>query len=132
MQASRTTMDTFYQEDDVTVYWDEINRWIYVDWRNTPSEITVKQGCVEKLKLLCPNNCSRVLNDNRNVIGPWNSSAQWVTEDWFSRMISSGLMKFACLQSPNLLSKFAARQSTAHNQIVRMLFAYLKSMRCSG
>lgn len=108
-------MKIFYDEDDVSVYWDDINAWVYVDWRNTPSENTVKLGCEAMLELLRENNCRLVLNDNRNVIGPWNSSAQWVAEDWFPRMIHAGLVKFAWIQSPNLLSKFAARQSTAYN-----------------
>lgn len=68
------------------------------------------------LKLLIQQECRFVLNDNRNVIGPWNSSAHWVAEDWFPRMINAGLVKFAWVQSKNLLSKFASRQTTALNK----------------
>ena len=109
-------MKIFYEEDDVTVYWDDENAWIYVDWRNIPSEKSVHRGCEEMLKLLRRQGCRQVLNDNQNVSGPWNSAAQWVAEDWFPRMLAAGLTKFAWIQSPNSLSKFAARQSTAEHQ----------------
>ncbi|CAK0759607.1 conserved hypothetical protein [Gammaproteobacteria bacterium] len=110
-------MEIFYEEEDVTVYWDDMNDWVYVDWRNIPSDRSVKKGCEEILTLLSHKQCAHVLNDNRSVIGPWNTAAQWVAEDWFPRMLSAGMKKFAWIQSPNLLSKFAARQSTASNQV---------------
>lgn len=109
-------LETFYQEEDVAVYWDDINNWVYVDWRNIPSDRSVQRGCEEMLTLLSQKKCPYVLNDNRNVIGPWNTSAHWVAEDWFPRMISSGMKKFAWIQSSNVLSKFSARQSTAQHQ----------------
>lgn len=109
-------MEVYYDEEDVTVYWDGEHCRIYVDWRNIPSDRTVQRGCEEMLRLLAQHRCRQVLNDNRNVLGPWNSSAQWVAENWFPRMLDAGLKKFAWLQSSNSLSKFAARQSTALNQ----------------
>lgn len=117
-------MEIFYEEEDVTVYWDDTNNWVYVDWRNIPSDRSVKKGCEEMLVLLSHKQCARVLNDNRNVIGPWNTAAQWVAEDWFPRMLSAGLKKFAWIQSPNALSKFAARQSTAKNQATNAIHLF--------
>ncbi|CAK0749417.1 STAS/SEC14 domain-containing protein [Azospirillaceae bacterium] len=109
-------MDIHYSEENVIVYWDADHNRVYVDWRGIPSDRTVQKGCEEMLKLLIQQNGHFVLNDNRNVIGPWNSSAQWVAEDWFPRMLSAGLEKFAWVQSKNLLSKFASRQTTALNK----------------
>lgn len=109
-------MEVFYEEEDVTVYWDAGHGRVHVDWRNIPTDRTVHRGCEEMLVLLRQRGCHHVLNDNSNVVGPWNSSAQWVAEEWFPRMLAAGLTKFAWIQSPNSLSKFAARQSTAHNQ----------------
>ena len=109
-------MDTYYSEENVTVSWDAAHNRVYVDWRAIPSDVTVQNGCEEMLKLLIKRNCRFVLNDNRHVIGPWNSSAQWVAENWFPRMLGAGLEKFAWVQSKNLLSKFASRQTTALNK----------------
>ncbi len=109
-------MDVYYSEENVTVYWDAEHNRVYVDWRGIPSDRTVQMGCEEMLKLLIQQKCHFVLNDNRNVFGPWNSSAQWVAEDWFPRMLGAGLEKFAWVQSKNLLSKFASRQTTALNK----------------
>jgi hypothetical protein len=109
-------MDLFYEEDDCSVYWNDENNWVYTDWKNIPSGKTGKEGCEEMLKLLIKKKSTLVLNDNRNVTGPWNEGAQWVAEDLFPRMVNAGLKKFAWIQSPSALSKFAVRQSTAKNQ----------------
>jgi hypothetical protein len=112
-----------YTEKDCLVYWDSGNNWIYVDWRNRAKVETVKNGCEEILKLLKEKSCSKVLNDNSNVTGSWSAAAEWVAEDWFPRMISAGLKKFAWVQSPHsTLSKMNAKQSVKNddNGIIKM------------
>jgi hypothetical protein len=107
----------FYEENDCVVYWDDANRWIYVDWRNIPSVETVKRGCEEVLKLLSQKRGNKVLNDNRNVSGSWSAASQWVAEDWFPRMMKAGLKKFAWIQSKaSAMSQLSARDSKAKNQ----------------
>lgn len=106
----------FYEEKDCAVYWDSENSWIYVDWRNIPSNETVKNGCEEMLKLLQQRECSKVLNDNSHVSGSWAAASDWVAQDWFPRMVSSGLKKFAWVQSPHsALSRMNAKRAENKN-----------------
>lgn len=113
----------FYQETDVTVYWDSKNNWIHVDWRNMPSKQTVLKGCEEIHKLLISKNASCVLNDNRQITGTWVLASRWVAEEWFPQIIAAGLKKFAWIESPvSTLSVVSAKRSADKNQagIIRL------------
>ena len=115
----------FYEEDDCVVYWDDSNEWVYVDWKNKPSVETVKRGCEEILKLLFQKGTSKVLNDNRNVIGSWYLASQWVSDDWFPRMMKAGLKKFAWIQSKaSPMSQLSARNSEMRNQDMDVIHLY--------
>lgn len=106
----------YYQEIDVTVCWDCLNNWVSVLWRNTPSKETVKNGCDAILKLMISKNATLVFNDNSEITGAWGASS-WVAEEWFPRMIVSGLRKFAWVESPvSYLSVISAKRSEKTNQ----------------
>lgn len=106
----------YYQETDVTVYWDSSNNWIYIDWRNQPSKQTVLNGCKEIHKLLISKNASCVLNDNRQITGTWVLASRWVAEEWFPQIIAAGLKKFAWIESRvSTLSVVSAKRSADKN-----------------
>ncbi len=104
-------LEELYRENDVSVFWDETNRWIYTDWRNMPRVQSVKDGCGAMLDLMKSKKASKVLNDNTHVTGPWSAAGDWVADVWFPKMISAGLTKFAWIQSPSVLSQLAAEKS---------------------
>lgn len=105
----------YYQETDVTVCWDSHNNWVSVCWRNMPSKETVKEGCDAILKLMISRKASLVFNDNSNITGAWGASG-WVAEEWFPRMIASGLRKFAWIESTvSTLSVISAKRSAIKN-----------------
>ena len=72
-------------------------------------------GCEKILEALPMFRCSKVLNDNSNVVGIWTPSAAWVAEDWFPRMLIAGLKKFAWIYSPSAFSQIST------NEVLRLL-----------
>ena len=110
-------MIPYYQEIDVTVSWDPINKWLSVDWRNVPSQQTVINGCEAMLKLLIAKQATLVFNDNGQITGTWVRASKWVAEKWFPRMIAAGLEKFAWIESPaSTLSVISAKRSASKNK----------------
>lgn len=58
-----------------------------------------------------------VLNDNRQITGTWVGASRWVAEEWFPRMIASGLKKFAWVESPLCaLSVVSAKRAVMKNE----------------
>lgn len=115
----------FYGEKDCVVYWDDVNKWIYTDWKNQPTIATVKNGCEEMLKLLVQKKCNKILNDNTNVVGSWSAASQWVAEDWFPRIINAGLKKFAWIQSKeSTLSQMSAKKAEEKNKETEIIHLF--------
>jgi hypothetical protein len=123
VKMEQIMLTRYYEEDDVTVFWDSINKWIYVDWKNMPSKQTVIEGCKRILKLLVSKNASVVLNDNRKITGTWVLASRWVAEEWFPQIIASGLNKFAWIESQNSsLSVISAKRSAKKYTNIIKLF----------
>lgn len=110
-------LKTYYEEENVMVCWDYNNSWISVDWRNVPSQQTVISGCEEMFELLILKQASLIQNDNSKITGTWVRASKWVAEDWFPRMITAGLEKFAWIESrSSTLSVISAKRAAQKNK----------------
>ncbi|MDJ1472284.1 hypothetical protein QNI19_05085 [Cytophagaceae bacterium DM2B3-1] len=67
---------------------------------------------------------SKILNDNTEVKGPWNESAEWTATVWFPAMISAGLKHFAWIFSPNIFAELSAKKAIPSSDIIRSFGAY--------
>ena len=63
------------------------------------TKATVMDGCWLIHQAMLQYQSFRILNDNRHVIGDWNSAAIWVGTIWFPRMEKDGLQRFGWVQN---------------------------------
>jgi hypothetical protein len=103
-----------YSQDFIGISHDPATSILYVDWKGYQSEDSVKQGCREILASMVRHNCYLVLNDNTRVRGIWTFAAQWVGAEWFPKMKSAGMKKFAWIYSPAKLSQVSTDESLSH------------------
>jgi hypothetical protein len=103
--------DAFYSDKHISMNADRENRWLYVDWKGFQDNRTVKSGCLKMLDLLKKTGYTKVLNDNRNVLGTWSDAAEWVGKDWFPMMEAAGLKHFAWIYSKSTFSQLSADKS---------------------
>lgn len=101
-------LQKLYRRDFVEISFDSSNAWIYADWRGYQSDASIKEGCELILEALIRFNVSKVLNDNRQVVGIWTGVADWMARDWFPRMSNAGMRKFALVYSSSRLSQVSA------------------------
>lgn len=101
-------LQKIYHCDFVEVSFDSSNQWIYADWKGYQSDASVKEGCELILEALIQFNVSRVLNDNRRILGIWTGVAEWMACNWYPRMHKAGMKKFALVYSPSRLSQVSA------------------------
>lgn len=103
--------DTFYQDNAVTVsYQDEKNR-LYADWTGFQNIESVRRGCMEMLDIVNKTSCSKVLNNNKNVPGTWSEAAEWAGKIWMPMMEQAGVKYFAWVMSSSSFSKLSAEKS---------------------
>jgi hypothetical protein len=103
-----------YAQDFIGISYDPASSILYVDWKGYQSEDSVKQGCREILACMVRHSCYLVLNDNTHVKGIWTFAAQWVGAEWFPKMKSAGLKKFAWIYSPSKLSQVSTDESLSY------------------
>ena len=104
----------YFEEDFISIEFDASHNWLYVDWKGYQIEGSVMAGCERMLEALIEYKCSKVLNDNTNVIGIWTPAAKWVGENWLPRMEKAGLKYFAWVYSPSALSQVSTNTAITH------------------
>ena len=97
-------------EDFVTIEYIDQFHWLYADWRGYQTEHSIRTGCEKMLQALISYQCSKVLNDSRNVVGIWTPASAWVG-NWLPRMKEAGLEYFAWVYSPGAMSRVTTDES---------------------
>ncbi|MBT34128.1 MAG: hypothetical protein CMO01_31070 [Thalassobius sp.] len=91
---------------------------LYCNWIGFQSTEKVKDGCNKMLEVLKSKKCSKVLNDNTHVTGPWQYATEWVATEWFPEMEKSGLEHFAWVFSQNVFAQLSAKKAIPASGVV--------------
>jgi hypothetical protein len=91
------------------ITYDPANHWVYNDWIGYQTYVGIVSGADACLLLLAENKCAYLLNDNRQVIGPWDHAVEWIVANWAPRAIAGGLTHFANVVSPESLAASSAQ-----------------------
>ncbi|MEO8569888.1 MAG: ATP-binding protein, partial [Ginsengibacter sp.] len=102
---------SFYVDGQVTINYNKENKWIEASWTGFQNMESIQRGCLVMLDLLKKNSCTKVLNDNTNILGNRAEAAKWGGNIWFPQMQNAGLQYFAWVYSPGAFSKLAAEKS---------------------
>ena len=87
---------------------DQTENWIYTDWIGYPTPENVARGALAYLDAMKANNFNAILNDNRNLVGRWDQSLDWVRQVWLPYAVKSGLKRFAHIAPKEAMSTGAA------------------------
>jgi hypothetical protein len=88
----------------LTIDYDTVNQWVYNNWIGHQTYIGIIAGADACLHPLRENQCACLLNDNRQVFGPWDHAVEWLATDWAPRASAQGLTHFAHVISPDALA----------------------------
>jgi hypothetical protein len=92
----------------LTIAYDAANRWVYNNWVGYQTLAGIMSGADACLHPLREQACAYLLNDNRQVIGPWDHAVEWIVTDWAPRAIAQGLTHFANVVSPESMAALSA------------------------
>jgi len=91
------------------IAYDPANHWVYNDWLGYQTYVGIVAGADACLGPLAEHTCAYLLNDNRQVIGPWDHAVEWIVSNWAPRAIAGGLTHFANVVSAESLAASSAR-----------------------
>lgn len=95
-----------FQQSNITIVWDDLG-WLYADWIGPQSVAEVKRGCEQILRLLQSRPAHSVLNDHTHAERIASGAPEWIGRDWFPRMRTAGLQRFAWVRSAGGLTDAA-------------------------
>lgn len=91
------------------IEYDTANDWVTNEWLGYQTYIGIVAGADACLLPLQENRCAYLLNDNRQVLGPWDHAIEWIATNWGPRAIKQGLTHFANVVSPESLAAGSAQ-----------------------
>lgn len=92
----------------LSIAYDAANGWVYNNWMGYQTFTGIIAGADACLHPLRENACAYLLNDNREVIGPWDHAVEWIVTDWAPRAIAQGLTHFANVVSSESMAAQSA------------------------
>lgn len=92
----------------LTIETDHENRWIAVNWQGYLTASNIQDGARAYTAALARAGFSCVLNDTREVRGPWDHSMEWVVNEWAPSAAAAGLRHFAMITTPASLAEGSA------------------------
>ncbi|QNF35667.1 hypothetical protein HUW51_24240 [Adhaeribacter swui] len=108
---ARVPKDLLFCSDYVEIWYDAEHQWIYVDWIGSQNLHTIQQGSQKILGFLKEKNCSKILNNNHQVKGPWLDACYYVADELLPQLTEAGLNYLAWIQSPNPYSQYSTEQT---------------------
>jgi len=116
--------NTFYRDGHITINYNKTLSRLDTDWLGFQNMESVKNGCLMMLDILIKNNCKKIMNDNRHVLGTWAEASDWVREIFFPMMESAGIKYIAWIFALGAVSQFAAEKSidTTDEKIKTLFF----------
>lgn len=101
----------FYKDDSLTVSYNKVSHRLDAYWTGFNNKETVQNGAMVMLGMLRANECSKILNENREVLGTWSDASEWVGEIWFPMIEKGGLTHFAWINSNDVFCQLSAKKS---------------------
>jgi hypothetical protein len=91
------------------ISYDPANHWVHNEWIGYQTYVGIVSGADACLLPLAEHKCAYLLNDNRQVVGPWDHAVEWIVTNWAPRAIAGGLTHFANVVSPESLAANSAQ-----------------------
>ncbi|WP_151086887.1 STAS/SEC14 domain-containing protein [Hymenobacter baengnokdamensis] len=106
--AMKKDLHNIFGKVSLSIEYDRANHLIYNDWQGYQTLESIILGANAYLDELVRYKCPYLLNDNTNLMGPWDHAVTWIAEDWTPRAIALGLTHFAHVVSSESFAALSA------------------------
>ena len=93
----------------LTLEYDPINSWHYANWIGYASTDNVKDGACAYLDLMRQIPCPYFLNNNQELVGPWDKANDWLQAVWVPQARDLGLRYMAHVLAPNIAAALSGQ-----------------------
>ncbi|MFB9864771.1 hypothetical protein [Rufibacter immobilis] len=86
------------------------NSYIHAQWVGIQSLDTVMEGGTFYIEMLKQQPCPRLLNDHKELIGPWDIANNWIVQFWTPKVMELGLQYMGQVLAPGIYGKMSFHQ----------------------
>ena len=90
------------ETSSVSIFYDNHNRWLYLDWFGDLTLSSVQEGCLLVARCFLSRSCARILNDNTNVTSITPDVGLWLANDYLPYMHLAGVEHMAWVYSSGI------------------------------
>ena len=112
-------MELLYQASNSIISRDPETNILFCTWIGPQNEKVLRQTGAKMRELFIEHRCTKILNDNTQVVGTWDHSTQWAAKEWFPAMIGIGLKKFAWVLATDVYAQVSAYRVSPGLDIVK-------------
>ena len=105
---SPVTYDVLFQDDFLTIYFNQIDNWIYADWTGFQTTETIKDGSEQVLQAIKKSGVHKLINDNTHLTGMKANAVEWLATNLAPRLQSAGLQYLSWIYKTNSFSEASA------------------------
>jgi hypothetical protein len=106
----RKELTNSFGKNFIAIEYDQHHKWVYNNWIGYQMYENVLAGANACLESFIQHKCACLLNDNRQVVGPWDHATDWIATDWTPRALRAGLRFFAHVVDKQTLAGMSAEQ----------------------
>lgn len=122
-------MDILYEVSNIVISHEPGSDILICTWVGKQDEKALKAAGEKMRELFIAHHCTKILNDNTNVIGQWNHSTQWASNEWFPAMAELGLKKFAWVLATDAPAQVSAYRVSPGIDIVKTFLSKEQAMK---
>lgn len=93
----------------LTLEYDSLNDWYFANWMGYISPENVIAGAKAYLELVKARPCNYLLNNNQEVVGPWDRANDWLQEVWVPQAHDLGLRYMAHILAPSIAAALSGQ-----------------------
>ncbi|WP_153042178.1 hypothetical protein [Rufibacter roseus] len=90
------------------------NSYIHAQWIGIQTLETVMQGGSFYIKMIEEQPCARLLNNHKELIGPWDIAQEWIVSYWTPKVMELGLRFMAQVLAPGVYGQMSFHQLHQH------------------
>ncbi|AMJ65721.1 hypothetical protein AXW84_09985 [Hymenobacter sp. PAMC 26628] len=90
----------------VSIYYDSLNEWLFLDWEGELTLLDVQTACLEVANCFLIRPYPRVLNSNAQITGVSWSVAAWLATEFLPHVTLAGITHVAWVTSSSLQGRF--------------------------
>jgi hypothetical protein len=95
-------LQLLYRTTCLTVYYDQYNEWLFLDWEGDLTLLLVQEACTALATCFLHRSYSRVLNSNEQVTGIHWDVTKWLITDFMPHLALAGIEYVAWIHSTSL------------------------------